>query len=1157
MQRSTRAPPPEPQPAAGATRYFETNVGQFPEGVRFIAEVGAYQVVFYDDSFDLVAGIYDEKKKPKKPKCDTARPGPTDLDCLEAPKIVTTKIRFDSATAVPVAGGDLAGLANYMIPSGTFIGVERRAQITYPGIYPGIDLRFRFDEEGLLKFDVVVAPGADPGQFGLKATQGAKFEIAPDGGFSILSDSGIYRQAKPVVIPDDASTPPEASFYLDHKILRVTLDGPAPASGYVIDPGIEFVSYSASAPNFSVDYSNVNLGNGEFITTGPFSSSFIPGGMNVRVRKWNSNGIIEEGIFGGSKDEIAAQIAYGEAGGVKKLAVVGWTNSPNFPLFDPIQSTLQDQGDGFITRIDFNTLMPELIPGGFSTFFGGSSPTGADQSARDENAHSIEFAPGSIEKLYVAGLTNARDLPVTNAYQGSNRSADLTGRDAWFAEIDINGGSPVLNMSSYLGGSDDEDFDVRLRVSPSTGNLWIDGTTNSDDFFLTPPPTGFQPAKGAGSDGFLAEFSPATPPTLLGGTFIGGNGDDYIYDLAIRPGADRALISMKTGSSDMVTTPGAYSSAYSGGDDAFVLEVGPAAASRVLATYIGGPNFDFAVGVGALDGDRIGIGAGADGLRPTDAGGFPYKNPENPPAPAAENFIGSNAVNATALVLDSSKTGDDQLEFSRCLAAKNTWPEELNYADGKLAISGQRVSISFSGAVESDLPAYNNSSPPYDTYHPYNTSNFVGFSWVLDENSYDPFAIRRQTGNVIATAGQPIVIEADIAGSPRLNPTSPPNQTDGSVRIEFTPDGGTPQTYLMGPAGPTRPDIWFGSFVIGTQPGTVRVIAKDGFCDVTRAASRIDLVTDAITGRITGDDPAPGKPPMAGAHVVAENQGTGQVFDAFTDADGYYAIRPVPTGSYKLTVSPANTPGSTDGWADGYSEGKTSLQEALAFDAPSFNDEVLQRAGTICGVVTGEDTGGAPLTGGINATFYNPSNGHTVGGSVEADPITGEYCKWLPDGLYYALYNAPTTAKPLGWIPYSLVWSPPDQLFDPANALPGSFTYFDVDPGAGVVYNPVLPRVWNVTGSVRLPGDITPGLAGKVGSYWAISPNGQYHAVDVPGSGDFIYPLPDGDWWLVFVYSGCDVLFYNNKTAPPFDTVTVSGGPVDLTANTQYLSCPP
>lgn len=1126
--------------------------------MRFVAESGAYQVAFYDDSFDLVAGIYKDKKGPKGRKCETIRPGLVDPSCLEAPKIVTTKIRFDSAAALPVAGGDLAGLANYMIPSGTFMGVERRDEITYPGIYPGIDLRFRFDDEGLLKFDIVVAPGADPGQFGLKATQGAKFEIAPDGGFAVLSDAGIYRQAKPVVIPDDASTPPEASFYLDHKILRVALAGPAPAGGYVIDPGIEFVSYSASPPDFSVDYSNVNIGNGEFITTGPYSNFYIGGGMNVRVRKWNQNGIVEpDGIFGGSGDEIAAQIAYGEAGGIKKLAVAGWTNSENFPTRNAIQNHID--GDGFIARIDFNTLLPEQVGDSFSTYFGGSSPTGADQGARDENAHSIEFAPGSIEKLYVAGLTNAQDLPVVNAYQGSNRSTDPTGRDAWFAEIDINGGSPVVNMSSYLGGSGDEDFDVRLRVSPSTGNLWIDGTTWSGDFFVSPP-GGFQPTKGAGSDGFLAEFSSAAPPTLLGGTYIGGSGDDVIYDLAIRPDANQAVISMKTGSPDMVTTPGAYSSSYSGDDDAFVLEAGPAAGSRVLGTYLGGPNLDFAVGVAALPGNRIAVGAGADGLLPTDPGGFPYKNPEAPPAPVVENFIDSNAVNPAALILDASKTGEDQLESSRCLAAQHAWPEELNYEDGKLAVSGQRASISWSGSVASDLPAYN-PAPAYDPYHPNNTSNFVGFSWVLDESSYDPFAIRRQTGNVVATTGQPIVIEADIAGNPRLSPTSPPNQTDGSVRIEFTPDGGSPQTYVMGPAGPTRPGIWFGSFVVGAQSGTVRVIAKDGFCDVTRAASRVDLVTDAITGRITGDDPAPGKPPMAGAHVVAENQGTGQIYDAFTDQDGYYAIRPVPSGSYKLTVVPVNTPGSNDGWADGYSEGKISLAEALAFDAPSFNDELLQRAGTICGVVTGEDTGGAPLSGGINVTFYSQSTSNAVGGSVETDPITGQYCKWLPDGLYFALYNSPTIAKPLGWIPYSLVWSPPDQLFDPPNSPSGAFDNpFDVNPGTGVIHNPVLPRVWDVTGKVRLPGPgegIAPGVLGKVGSYYAVSPNGQYHAVVVPESGDFTYPLPNGDWWLVFVYSDCDVLFYNNKTAPPYDTVTVAGAPVNLTANIQYLTCPP
>jgi Carboxypeptidase regulatory-like domain len=60
------------------------------------------------------------------------------------------------------------------------------------------------------------------------------------------------------------------------------------------------------------------------------------------------------------------------------------------------------------------------------------------------------------------------------------------------------------------------------------------------------------------------------------------------------------------------------------------------------------------------------------------------------------------------------------------------------------------------------------------------------------------------------------------------------------------------------------------------------------------------------TGSLSGTITDPSGAVLPGAHLVAKNVATGQEFSADSNDVGYVALRSVPPGTYKVTVSLAN-----------------------------------------------------------------------------------------------------------------------------------------------------------------------------------------------------------------------------------------------------------
>jgi len=195
---------------------------------------------------------------------------------------------------------------------------------------------------------------------------------------------------------------------------------------------------------------------------------------------------------------------------------------------------------------------------------------------------------------------------IPHAYQGDGRGRHDVGARYTLAgpgqvglALDAYDGSqplvidPVLNYSTYLGGSGD-DRGNGITVD-GAGSAYVTGRTSSPNF---PTSAGFGPA-GSNDLAFVSKFS-ADGRSLVYSDYLGGTsgsvGDAVAVDVS-----GNAFVAGLTGATDFPTTPGAYQTTFGGYSDVFVAKVNPTGTALLYSTYIGGPGNDGATGI-AVDG---------------------------------------------------------------------------------------------------------------------------------------------------------------------------------------------------------------------------------------------------------------------------------------------------------------------------------------------------------------------------------------------------------------------------------------------------------------------------------------------------------------------------------------------------------------------------
>lgn len=326
------------------------------------------------------------------------------------------------------------------------------------------------------------------------------------------------------------------------------------------------------------------------------------------VSKLNPTGtqLLYSTYLGGSADDFANAIAIDSQG---DAYIAGATLSTNFPVVNPVQSSLRgsggepgrpscsgaplfDGGDAFVAELNptATTLM-------FSTYLGGSL---------DDVATAIALDPSG--NIYVGGFTLSTDFPVTSgAYQTKWGGIDPQDEffnfgDGFVARLNAGGGS--LAYATYLGGSGDDA--VLAMTADKAGTVYVTGSTSSQNF----PTTSTAVQSHYGGYVVLPEFIEqnlgdafatrldSKGATLLYSTYLGGSENDAGRAIAVDP-SGLIYVSGLTDSTDFPVSSNAMQAVFGGDDtsirqnylpygDGFLTIIDSNLTKPVYSTYYGG-----------------------------------------------------------------------------------------------------------------------------------------------------------------------------------------------------------------------------------------------------------------------------------------------------------------------------------------------------------------------------------------------------------------------------------------------------------------------------------------------------------------------------------------------------------------------------------------
>jgi hypothetical protein len=308
----------------------------------------------------------------------------------------------------------------------------------------------------------------------------------------VLSESYVYVAGKNYLggypVPIGAGMYQEANAGLDDIVVsRLDLDLTThPAATYIGGPAADVgiaIALDSTGNVIVFGYSQ----SADYPVTGGVWDETHNGDYDLVVSKLDANlqTLQASTYIGGTAADMAMAGGSLVLDSLNNVYVTGYTSSADFPTTTgAYDDTINGLEDAFVSKLsdDLSLLLA-------STFIGGSGNDRGKTPAID-----------SAGNVYVSGYTSSADFPTTTgAYDRTHNGSN----DIFISRLD--GDFAILQVSTFIGGSGNDNVSQGDSILDSSGNVYVTGTTESTDF---PTTSGaYDTIHNGGSDVFVSKLT--------------------------------------------------------------------------------------------------------------------------------------------------------------------------------------------------------------------------------------------------------------------------------------------------------------------------------------------------------------------------------------------------------------------------------------------------------------------------------------------------------------------------------------------------------------------------------------------------------------------------------------------------------------------------
>lgn len=468
--------------------------------------------------------------------------------------------------------------------------------ITVKDIYPGIDVRY-YSQNGQMKYDLIVAPGADVSKIALRYNGVDKLDVK-DKQLIIGTSVGDLKELAPYSYQPTPAGRKEVTtrYAVKGNELRFSIKTYDRNEVLVIDPTLVFCSFSGSRADnwgFTATYgADGSMYGGGIVkdegfptSIGAFQTAYQGSDedWDMGIIKLSPDGSqrVYATYIGGASDEQPHSLVADAQG---NLIIAGRTKSPNYPVTGIEKVGAGGGYDIVVTKLDptGSTLVGSLRIGGTGNDGVNIEPVRnriiSLQRNYGDDGRSEVIIDGS-GAIYVASSTQSNSERESDRFPVRGGFQTIPGGEQDGVVLKLTPTVSDVLFSSFLGGAENDAAYV-LSLNPLNNVIYVGGGTESDDFPGTNG-TSLAVSTHGSIDGYVAMIS-NNGSQLIKSTYIGTAGNDQVFGVQFDKYNFPYIMGQTTGAWPVVNAP--WSQA---GGKQFIAKLQPDLSAYVYSTMFG------------------------------------------------------------------------------------------------------------------------------------------------------------------------------------------------------------------------------------------------------------------------------------------------------------------------------------------------------------------------------------------------------------------------------------------------------------------------------------------------------------------------------------------------------------------------------------------